>query len=76
MFIIKDSIITITIRPSKVSMNLQGAKVFNTNTADGYYIQQKIDLFREIHSSKRKLGPEGSNLFLFHLPNSMKDTEL
>jgi CUG-BP- and ETR3-like factor len=29
-----------------------------------------------MHTTNRKLGPSGSNLFLFHLPNNMKDSDL
>jgi hypothetical protein len=51
-----------------------GAKVFNTNSSEGYYIQQEVNSLNDMHSSNRKFGPPGSNLFLFHLPNNMKDS--
>jgi hypothetical protein len=53
-----------------------GAKIYY-NSIDGktsYYIQQETNTLNDMQNSTKRFGPPGSNLFLFHLPNSMKDS--
>lgn len=53
-----------------------GSKVIYTvDNVNKCYIQQEVSGLNEMHGqTTRKLGPPGSNLFLFHLPNNMKDS--
>ncbi len=40
------------------------------------YIQPEVNNLNDMHPQNRKPGPLGSNLFLCHLPNNMKNSEL
>jgi CUG-BP- and ETR3-like factor len=54
-----------------------GAKVICTvGNVNKCYIQQDVNVINDMQNPTRKLGPPGANLFLFHLPNNMKDSDL
>lgn len=52
-----------------------GAKVIYTEgDKNKSYIQQETNSLNDMQTPIKRFGPPGSNLFLFHLPNSMKDS--
>lgn len=62
-------------RKSQYETPPPGAKVLCTvGNVNKSYIQQEVNTLNDMQNTTKKFGPSGSNLFLFHLPNSMKDS--